>query len=517
MASISTECSTRAALVNRTRDRLRNRVMLPFTIYQSSSGSYEAFIGLSPMSSTVTESGRGGHRTSASVAVVVLILLFPLGVPPATGSSQDLPLPRDTLWGTTTFWRWSIFDRDVRYQTQALLTKISEQAYWYVESVLVANWENYTGAQMDAIGAVFDAQVMPRLHAAFGYEPLPPNDVDSEPRITILIYDDVGVSYFDPRNELPATVEPTSNEREMVYVQFEPEPERLLSVIAHELTHLIQWNYRGPAVDWVDEGLASVGSQIAGFPNDLVSDRFLNDTTAGLALERGAGQLFVTYLMEHYGGSNLTRSLTQNRESGFPRIRSTLLQLGQDRTVGEVFRDWTIANIVNTGTTDARYRYESLTRHANLTFSASGLPWSGTIQDLGNGGAAYIGIGNPSGAGLRVERTVSSPGFSVFLIVQSLADVRVVEGRPTADGSSLDFEATARGATLILVASYLDERASLNASLSVTIRLTWMTPPEVCIFVAGTTILAPSLLIFALHRRRRKKGGGSARDGPGAD
>jgi len=466
---------------------------------------------------------RGTQKRLVIVLLSVLVttsLLLPSRMNAAADSSSGQPGTRDTLWENRTFWRWSYFDPNARCETEAILTRVSTGAYWYVERKLIDQGLNYTTEQMDVVAPAFDNQVMPRLHSAFGYEPLPPDDIDGDSRITVLIYDSFSTSYFDPRNELPATIDPTSNQREMVYVRHVAEPARLLSIVAHEVSHLIQWNYRHYSdADWVDEGLAWTASVVAGFPDYFVADRYLNDTRVALAEDRGATHLFVTYLMEHYGGATLTRALTQNSENGFPRVESTLRQLGYNTKVGDVFEDWIVANVVNERTTaGARYQYGNFTGHAKLTFQVSGYPWSFAIDHLGNGGAAYVRMADLPGASLRVDQNASVMGLSVVLLVRRGDDLQILRGQRAVEGGAIDFKAVPQADALTLAIAYLDENQGLNASTEVTMRLTMTSGSDVVGAViaigAVATLVLGVVLGLRLFRRRRH---GKFRSGkPGA-
>lgn len=420
-------------------------------------------------------------------------------------------VPNDALWEKRTFWRWSVYDRTVRYETTATLVKVSAHAYWYIEEVLTNRGENYTSAQMDEMSVAFDSQIMPRIADFYGNVPLPPADIDGDPRITILIYDDVGVSYFDPRNQAPAGVDPTSNEREMVYIDFKAGSYQLLSSIAHEVVHLVHWNYqRSCCGDWLEEGLAWLGSELAGFPDYVVADLFMEDPGTGFAGSRGAGHLFAKYLFENFGGANVTRGLTRDQGGPFQRIRNLLEARGVLESVGEIVRDWVITNLVN-GETDAgeRFQYAGYDGRAAVALTVGVFPWSGSIQGLKNGGAVYIELSNLSEGGLKIVlESGPSDGISVILIGLSDPGIQVIEHGKLKPKSSAEFPI--RDGFRFTLAFYWFEEDSDTDPVEIPASpiTILMNAPDIILlgFLAVVAILLAGVIASWKWMRRRKTG-----------
>ena len=141
-----------------------------------------------------------------------------------------------------------------------------------------------------------------------------PDRLDHDPRIYVVLYDwDVtgADGYFNSDDEDTTAV--TSNRCECVYVDAStsqpggPSGAYLTAVMAHEFTHMIQWNADPFEAAWVDEGQAELAMWFYGHPDPITGfptnpDNNLTNFTGNFA-DYIKGYLFSMYFWEHYGGT----------------------------------------------------------------------------------------------------------------------------------------------------------------------------------------------------------------------
>ena len=249
-----------------------------------------------------------------------------------------------------TFWLTDILD--VRnYRSQATLALVSPRAYWYAEEGLRLSRE-----EMERAAASFEEGVYPRVAATFGSEWTP--GVDNDPRLTILHARLGGVAgYFSSVNEYPTAVYEHSNQREMLYMAsgLRVGSRQYMAVLAHELQHAIHWNADPSEETWVNEGLAELATQVAGY--EIGSpDAFLRSPGSSLvnwptsdagAAYYGSGALFFEYLTSHYGAVEDVGLLVSEPADGIEGVEAYLAALGYDAAFRDVFGDWTVANYLD--------------------------------------------------------------------------------------------------------------------------------------------------------------------------
>ena len=200
----------------------------------------------------------------------------------------------------------------------AVVRQRSDHAYWYVQEGIAVD-----PARLQQTILEFEGKIYPTDHALFGEEWTP--GIDADPRLTILIarIPNVG-GYFSAADELPRWINPFSNEREMIYVNIEGAPigsAALLSTLAHEFSHMIEYAKRRPSAVWFNEGQAQTAEQNNGFTPLGTSAQFLREPDTQLtdwkesASEAGANYghafLFLQYLAERFGGPRIIRQLME--------------------------------------------------------------------------------------------------------------------------------------------------------------------------------------------------------------
>ena len=233
----------------------------------------------------------------------------------------------------------------------ATLKVVSEHAYWYVDDDL-----DIPVQDLETSAQVYEERVHPAVVGTFGdiWNP----GVDGDPRLNILHTNLSGAAgYYGSKDEFPREVHPSSNEREIIYMDarsLKPASDLYMGVLAHELQHAIHWNQDVGEEAWVNEGLSEFATTLAGYRAQSPAS-FLrlpqvqlnwwpNDIQNSLP-HYGASMLFFTYLSEHYGGPKGLGQLASEQLDGVAGVNAYLSQYGT--TFTEVFQDWVVANYLD--------------------------------------------------------------------------------------------------------------------------------------------------------------------------
>jgi len=286
---------------------------------------------------------------------------------------------------THSFWRWNLSVMPPTWiQTPATCRAVGEHCYLFVAD---SDWNTHmTQANVDT--------VMVRLEQRTVNDPTKgliqmdidefgpiPNELDNDPKL-IVFYSALGSfqgtsfdGYFSAYNEVTEAqaqqMNPAghSNECEMIYMTCYPlnpvAPVRL-SVLAHELCHMIHWGFDQSEATWVDEGLAELAMVKYGVPDPITGFNSNPDLDLTAWTQSTSDyvkvMLFFTYLAEHYDQDHLIRDIMEDPENGMTSIANQVSSHIQDMTISDVFRDWTIANYIDKPTPDsALYNYSELT------------------------------------------------------------------------------------------------------------------------------------------------------------
>ena len=241
-------------------------------------------------------------------------------------------------------------DEPISYTIEARVAIVSEHAYWYVD----VDAELSTGS-LALAAAEFEERVHPLLTAATGDVWNP--GVDNDPRFTVLHTPLVAAAgYFGSRDEYTKATHPRSNEREMIYMNssIEPGTEVYMGVLTHEFQHAVNWNQDGGDDAWINEGLAEYATNQAGY-SESFADRFLlapgtqlnfwPDSGRATIPHYGAGELFVQYLADHYGGYSGIGDMYMLPEDAEEGVDAYMARFGM--RFEDVFRDWVVANYLD--------------------------------------------------------------------------------------------------------------------------------------------------------------------------
>lgn len=208
----------------------------------------------------------------------------------------------------------------------------------------------------------FSVSSYPALRAYFGSEWKP--GVDNDPRLHILHATGLGswiAGYYSSSDQYSRLAQPTSNEKEMFYVDLDwlnslsgTDYRHYDTVLAHEFQHMIHWYTDMNEETWVGEGLSEFAQDVAGFgPTNAFSWSFLQDPDIQLTSwgsdisgndpHYGAAYLFMVYIAQRFG-SDLTRSMVAHPANGVSGINEVLELADTGLTFDDIFADWVVAN-----------------------------------------------------------------------------------------------------------------------------------------------------------------------------
>ena len=267
------------------------------------------------------------------------------------------------------FYLDSKYDFSSRTEITATLKKVSTNAYFYIEDEY---WNELTVSQriayldyVDTLAIEFDDTIYPSLTYVFCQEWKP--GIDNDDKITILLTElkSSAGGYFNEKDEVSQAQEPTSNAREMIYLNSAQISNPLIySLLAHEMQHLISWNQkektRGVKDDiWLNELRSEYAPTVCGYDSAYVGsnlekriDDFLARPFDSLTEWKGdrydypSVNVFGHYLVEQFG-EDILKYITQTSDIGIKSVESALMSKGYNFTFSQVFNNWAIANFLN--------------------------------------------------------------------------------------------------------------------------------------------------------------------------
>lgn len=287
-----------------------------------------------------------------------------------------------------------------QYELEALARAVSDKSYIFVE-----NGRSVTTSKIKSLSASFD-RIYDTITGEFGN---PPDSIDGDPRIYILILDILdrpqanGVrtfGYYSAINQysnasLARRTNQRSNEVEMLYMDYTAlnSLRQGESVLAHEFTHMVQWARDPDENSWINEGMAVYAESMLGYRVDDRISAFEKNADvslldwSGSIEDYGAAYLFFAYISERFGGVSSIKSIMSNRGNGTRGIERGLAGMGRSVSFQSIFSDWVIANYLDNPVLDdgiygyrtldislAPYRVEALYPIANKKSRVK--PWS---------------------------------------------------------------------------------------------------------------------------------------------
>jgi len=271
------------------------------------------------------------------------------------------------------------YDLQGREKTTAFLQRISDQLYFYLDrdwwNSLNVEKQKEVNAALSDLTREFESTIYPILTQNYGSEWKP--GIDGDVRITVLIHPmiEMASGYFNPADEYPRAQVAKSNQREMVYLNSENITNSLnKSFLAHEFTHLITFNQKektyGISEDvWLNEARAEYAPTLAGYDAQYQGSYLQKRVTVfletpqdsitewqGKIQDYGALNLFVQYLVDHYGKQILIDSLKSNKV-GISSVDYALGKNGFKDNFSQIFTNWTVAVFVNDCNLGSKYCY----------------------------------------------------------------------------------------------------------------------------------------------------------------
>jgi hypothetical protein len=391
---------------------------------------------------------------------------------------------------TREFWAWDLSvmpPRSVKVAATCRLT--GPHAYLYVAD---DQWgETVTPEMAQAFMTTFEyrsgaAAVDPGLgifdndRMVFGDIP---DTLDDDPRMYLLLLNIADYvnsegetfsfdGYFNAYDELPDEEVKRqtlglyrSNECEMLYINSRIRPVTepyTLGVIAHELQHLIAYNYDTAEDVWMSESLAEVAMLVNGYYTDVAwVESYAADPSTPLVTTTASGSygaylLWGMYLYEQVG-RDFMMTLEKEQQDGISGLNRALKTAGIDTDFPTLFQDWVVANGLQDRRVDiGQYGYDfsddlpPMTPVAELTSSTG--TYDGEVEAFG---VDYLDISAVNTGSSLTISTEAGSSLVTQLIKRTSAEPEVVN-IPSRQGSrSIELDG-ATGSTYTLVVTFTD-------------------------------------------------------------
>jgi hypothetical protein len=285
---------------------------------------------------------------------------------------------------TKVFWKWDLSVMPPTWvQTPSTCRAVGEHCYLFVAD---EDWQiNMNESDVQVVMNYLENQTMnTNEYGAIEMDiehfgPIP-DELDNDPKL-IVFYSALGSfggstfdGYFSVYNQVTEeeahNLNPPghSNECEMIYMTCYPldptDPVRI-SVLSHELQHLIHWGFDQNEDTWLNEGMSELAMVYFGLPDPISQfpsnpNNSLNSWNQTFA-DYVKTMLFFTYLYEHYGTGNLIKDIVEDPQNSIQSIRNQLTENNVDESFEDIFTNWTIANYLdNPFVYDSLYYYQSL-------------------------------------------------------------------------------------------------------------------------------------------------------------
>ena len=206
-----------------------------------------------------------------------------------------------------------------------------------------------------------------------------PPGIDGDPRLTVLMIQQryASIAFFDQASVLPRGVQPISNERELLVLDFygfdgtDRREYAIIGAIAQSYQELLLHMRDAHEELWLVKGLStyvdhSFGAQLFTFgqfdeffqaPNTRSNAFQISGRESPCcSAQTGAAGLFLIYVAEQYGDEIIARIHAES-DDGWRSIDKVLREYA-GVPADEVFADWVIANYYREG--DGRFGYQDL-------------------------------------------------------------------------------------------------------------------------------------------------------------
>ena len=146
------------------------------------------------------------------------------------------------------------------------------------------------------------------------------------------------------------------------------------STVAHEYQHLLHDEMDPVEESWINEGLSMFSEYLCGYgfsyshmawfmatpDNSLTVWEDQGDVNS--LADYGAVAMFMAYMYDHYGGTEMMQSIFTNQLQGIASIDDALRDMGYNRmNFNKVFLNWRLANLIwSDSPGNGLYNYESI-------------------------------------------------------------------------------------------------------------------------------------------------------------
>jgi len=279
------------------------------------------------------------------------------------------------------FWKWNLTIMPPTWvQENAICVAVGEHSYLFVAT---DQWDvNFVEKDIDSIMQYLEQKtfltdtigILQTVVNNFGEFP----DVfDNDPKV-IIYYSalksykgSVFNGYFSIYNQLSESEAVAngahSNECEMIYMTcnpLKPAEKNNISVLAHELQHLIHSEKDPDEEQWINEGCSEYAMVLCGLADPIMD--FQNNPDISLVTwnkkyyDQIKSMLFITYLAEQFGGAEFVRELIANPFNGVEGVISALNSTGIGIDFKDLYTEWALANFIDDEAfEDGRYGYKS--------------------------------------------------------------------------------------------------------------------------------------------------------------
>ena len=249
----------------------------------------------------------------------------------------------------------------------------------------------------------------------------PPTGIDPDPRVTVLVtpfatFNGTSMDgYFNAFDQMPDSeswqkYQQHSNERNVIYLNAAGAPisgDYMQGVLAHELSHLLQYGRAPEQSSWLGETLAEVAMAVNGYHTDHShvarhQRKPSSPVESETYVDYGAAYLLGTFMLERYGAGFIT-ALAAHEGNGRGAIDATLRECGSTDTFQSLIGDWAVANYADArGAVGPGRHYASLDvpAPAETVVSSTEAHAEGSLRPTG---VAYIRVDAERGARLDVE------------------------------------------------------------------------------------------------------------------
>lgn len=269
-----------------------------------------------------------------------------------------------------TFWSWALNVMPPQWmQTPATCRAVGDHCYLFVAD---EEWNiNMDQSDVDEVMLYLEEQTMnSELYGAIEMDttyfgPLP-DELDNDPKV-IIFYMELGSfggtsfdGYFSSYNQVTEEeaqqMNPPghSNECEMIYMTcypLQPDDPIRISVLSHELQHLIHWGRDINESIWVNEGCSELAMVLFGLPDPIISFPANPDNSLIVWDQQFADyvktMLFFTYLYEKFDTDGLIYDIVGEPANSLTGISNQLIEHGFQIPLNAIFVNWALANYID--------------------------------------------------------------------------------------------------------------------------------------------------------------------------